>query len=69
MEKEIDKIVDALYVMRKSNKMTQKQVADKLGCLPNYMSMVERKRRVPSVSFLNQWAKVFNMRVYLFIGA
>ncbi len=69
MEKEIEKIVFALYSFRKSKNMTQKEVAAKLKCEATYISMVEGGKRIPSVAFLNEWAKVFNMQVYLLIGA
>lgn len=69
MEKEIENMVYALWSFRKGNGWTQKQVAEKMGISYNYLCMVERGRRIPSIELLNQWAKVYGMRIHLQVGA
>lgn len=69
MEKEIENMVYALWSLRKGNEMTQKEVAERMGITYNYLCAIERGKKIPSVEFLNDWAKVFNMRIHLRIGA
>lgn len=69
MEKSIEGIVRLLWSFRRSNGYTQKYVAEKLGVTYNYICLVERGHRIPSVDFLNKWAGIYNMKIYLQISA
>lgn len=69
MEKEIDNMVHALWSFRKGRGLRQTDIAKKLGVTYNYISLIERRHRVPSVNFLNQYAGALGMKIYLKIGA
>jgi transcriptional regulator with XRE-family HTH domain len=56
----------ATKMMRTASGLRQNEVASRLGVTANYISLVENGRREPSVSFLRELARVFNVPVGLF---
>lgn len=56
-------ISDKLRALRKSKKMTLKDVADRAGCTSAYISQLEKGRANPSIATLKKIASVFNVRI------
>jgi transcriptional regulator with XRE-family HTH domain len=56
-------ISEKLRALRKSRKMTLKQVADRAGCTGAYISQLEKGRANPSIATLKRIASVFNVKV------
>lgn len=69
MEQQVRDMVQVLWSFRRANGLTQTQVAKKLGVTYNHISMVERGHRIPSVYFLQKWAQLYGMNLYIKIGA
>lgn len=49
--------------IRKSNKMTQNEVAEKLGIGRSYYSMLENNSREPKLELALQFAKIFKVKI------
>ena len=62
-------MVYVLWSFRMGHGYSQKETAEKLGCEQTYISMVENGKRVPSIDFLNRWARLYDMKIHLKIGA
>ncbi len=50
-----------IKTLRKENKMTQQQLADKLGVSLNHVSKIEPGMKVPSVDLFLALSEVFNV--------
>jgi transcriptional regulator with XRE-family HTH domain len=53
-------------LIRTASGLRQNELAKRLRVTANYISMVENGKREPSVSFLRELARVFNVPVGLF---
>jgi len=60
------KLGRAIKVMRTASGIKQKDIANKIGVTPNYVSLVEAGKREPSIAFLRRIAKVIGVPVGLF---
>jgi transcriptional regulator with XRE-family HTH domain len=60
------KLGNAIRVVRTAAGMRQRAVAKKLGVSPNYISLIERGKREPSISLLNRLAHVLEVPVGVF---
>ena len=49
--------------LRKENKMTQKQIAEKLGIMDTSVSKWERGVNAPDISYLTELSKIFHFTV------
>jgi transcriptional regulator with XRE-family HTH domain len=49
--------------LRRSQKLTQEQLAEALGCSVEFISLVERGVNAPSVASLEDYAKVLKVDV------
>ena len=56
-------ISEKLRSLRKSKKMTLKDVADRAGCTGAYISQLEKGKNVPSVSMLGRLASALDSQV------
>lgn len=56
-------ISEKLRSLRKSRKMTLKDVAEKAGCTSAYISQLEKGRANPSIATLKRIASVFNVKI------
>jgi transcriptional regulator with XRE-family HTH domain len=56
-------ISEKLRSLRKSKKMTLKDVADRAGCTGAYISQLEKGRANPSIATLKRIASVFNVKI------
>ncbi len=56
-------ISEKLRALRKSRKMTLKEVADGAGCTGAYISQLEKGRANPSIATLKRIASVFDVRI------
>lgn len=56
-------ISEKLRALRKSRKMTLKDVADRAGCTSAYISQIEKGRANPSIATLKKIASVFNLKI------
>lgn len=54
-----------LLVKRKTLKLTQKEVAKKLGVSVNYLSRMELGKKEPKLSLLDKWAGVLGLEVLI----
>lgn len=52
-----------LKAVRQMNKLTQSEVAEKLGMRASTISQYEQNKRSPSVETLKKLAKLFNCKV------
>ncbi len=50
--------------IRKSNDLTQKEFAEKLGVETNYVSMIERGERMPSLNLLANISDTFSVELH-----
>lgn len=59
-----------LLQLRKSNGMTQKDVAEKLGISESYYNLIENgnRQRDINVSILNRLSKIFNSPIKKIMG-
>jgi transcriptional regulator with XRE-family HTH domain len=56
-------IPEKLRALRRSKRMTLKEVADQAGCTSAYISQLEKGRANPSIATLKKIASVFNVRI------
>jgi len=49
--------------LRRSQKLTQEQLAEALGCSVEFISLVERGVNAPSVGSLENYAKVLKVEI------
>ncbi len=56
-------IAEKLRALRKSRKMTLKNVADRAGCTSAYVSQLEKGRANPSIATLKKIASVFDVKI------
>ncbi len=54
---------EKLRIMRKSRRMTLKDVADRAGCTSAYISQLEKGRANPSIATLTRIASVFDAKI------
>lgn len=59
---------DTLRSLRTLNKMTQKELADRLSISPSTIGMYEQNRRMPDIDTLTKIAHVFNISVDYLLG-
>lgn len=57
---------NAIKLIRTAKKVKQLTLAKQLGVSPNYVSLVEKDRREPSVGFLRKLAQTLGVPVGLF---
>lgn len=57
-----------LHEIRMKKGLTQKQVADAIGCIPSVYSRYETGAREPSVSLLIQLARYFGVSIDELVG-
>ena len=50
--------------IRKSNDLTQEEFAEKLGVKSNYISMIQRGERTPSLDLLADISDTFNVKLH-----
>ena len=48
----LDALREQNLLLRKRSGLTQKQLAEKLGCTAAYLSYIEKGQRIPSVEFM-----------------
>ena len=53
---------ERLQELRKERRMTQEELADKLGLHNSYIGLLERGERIPSLITLDNVAKVFGVK-------
>lgn len=51
----------SIKLIRTAKKITQKQLAVKVGCSPNYLSIVERGDKRPSLDFIENIANALEV--------
>ena len=56
----------ALRVVRASRNISQKELAQKAGLTPSYVSLIESGRRDPAMAALKAVCKALNVPLYLF---
>ena len=56
-------IPEKLRALRKSRRMTLKDVADRAGCTSAYISQLEKGRANPSIATLKKIASVFHVKI------
>ena len=54
-------IGEVLRLSRIANDFTLKEMANKLGVTPSYVSLIEQGKRNPSDDILNKYSEVLNM--------
>ena len=59
----MDEISEKLRALRKSRKMTLKDVADGAGCTSAYISQLEKGRANPSIATLKKISSVFGVKI------
>jgi transcriptional regulator with XRE-family HTH domain len=52
-----------IAALRKARKLTQEQLAERLGCSVEFISLVERGVNAPSVAGLEKFAKILKVEV------
>lgn len=52
---------EQLRSLRRENKLSQKDLAQKLGCTKSSISMYENNRRRPSIEMLIELAKIYRI--------
>ncbi len=57
-----------LKEIRKARGLSQREVADKLGCSPNVYSRYERGERQPSIDILIDLSRIFEVTVDYLVG-
>ncbi len=57
------KLGQRIAQIRRSEKITQEQLAEAIGCSVEFISLVERGVNAPSVAGLEKFAKVLNIEV------
>lgn len=57
----------AIKLIRTARKVRQRELASELKVSPNYLSMLEADRRVPSISFLKKIASKLQVPAGLFL--
>ena len=57
-----------LKEIRKARGLSQRDVADKLGCSPNVYSRYERGERQPSIDILIDLSRIFEVTVDYLVG-
>jgi transcriptional regulator with XRE-family HTH domain len=67
MKKILDRLRKRIKALRKLNKLSQEQLAEKADVHPTYIGKIERGDMNPSVVFLEKIAKVFNMSLSEFL--
>lgn len=58
---------DAIKLIRTAKKVRQNELARELRVSPNYLSMLEANRRVPSITFLKKLATRLEVPAGLFL--
>ena len=58
---------NAIKLIRTARNVRQRELASKLNVSPNYLSMLEANRRVPSVGFLKKIASNLQVPAGLFL--
>jgi transcriptional regulator with XRE-family HTH domain len=61
MERILEKLRKRIKDLRKLNKLSQEQLAEKANVHPTYVGKIERGAMNPSIVFLEKIAKAFNM--------
>jgi transcriptional regulator with XRE-family HTH domain len=59
----MSEISEKLRALRKSRKMTLKDVSERAGCTSAYISQLEKGRANPSIATLKRIAQVFDVRI------
>ncbi|SHH06487.1 helix-turn-helix domain-containing protein [Tepidibacter thalassicus] len=59
---------ERLKQLRKSMKLTQKELAEKLGLSPGAIGLYEQNRRTPDIELLNKIATYFDVTVDYLLG-
>ena len=57
------KLGQRIAFLRKANKLTQDQMAEKVGCSVKFIGLVERGVNAPSVAGLEKFAKALKIEV------
>ena len=57
------KLGQRIAALRKARKLTQEQLAERLGCSVEFISLVERGVNAPSVAGLEKFAKILKVEV------
>lgn len=65
----VNKIGDKIKELRKQSKMTQQELAKKLGITPSAVGMYEQNRREPKYEVLEQLSKIFSVTCDHLLGA
>jgi len=61
MKKILSKVAQRIKELRKINKLSQEQLAEKADVHPTYIGKIERAEMNPSVVFLEKISKAFNI--------
>lgn len=57
------KLGQRIASLRKGKKLTQEQLAEAVGCSVEFISLIERGVNAPSVSGLEEFAKILKVEV------
>jgi transcriptional regulator with XRE-family HTH domain len=57
------KLGQRIASLRKEKKLTQEQLAEKVGCSVEFISLVERGVNAPSVAGLEKFARILKVEV------
>ncbi|MEO7300018.1 MAG: helix-turn-helix transcriptional regulator [Verrucomicrobiota bacterium] len=57
------KLGQRIASLRKGRKLTQEQLAEKVGCSVEFISLVERGINAPSVAGLEKFARILKVEV------
>ncbi len=63
----ISKICENIKSYRKRSKISQEQLSEMVGVTPDYISLIERGKRTPSIKILCYIAEVFNLEPYVLL--
>ena len=53
----------SIKLLRRKSKMTQEQLAERVGVTPKYIQYIESAKRVPSLKLLYKIARVLGVKV------
>lgn len=58
-----ERIIEALTEMRRELGLTQKDVAERMGCHPNFVQVFEYHKREPRLSTIERYAAALDLEV------
>ena len=55
------RLCETLPLERQLSQLTQRELAERIGCTTKFVSMVEQGRAIPSLETLSRWAEALEM--------